>query len=110
MPSVVYAMLQALAVDEGQRVLDVGTGTGETAGALFHRCGHGRVTTIEVDASVSRQAGERLGAAGLYPQVVVGDGFEGYSDLAPYDRVLATVGLREIPGAWIEQTRPAASS
>ncbi|MFD5032492.1 hypothetical protein ACFWM0_19050 [Streptomyces sp. NPDC058405] len=60
MPSVVYAMLRTLALDDGMRVLDVGTGTGETAGALFHRCGPGRVTTIEVDRSVSEQAHERL--------------------------------------------------
>jgi protein-L-isoaspartate O-methyltransferase len=106
MPSVVYAMLHALAVEEDMRVLDVGTGTGETAGALFHRCRHGQVSTVEVDPCVSGRARERLCAAGLYPDVVVGDGFKGYADNAPYDRILATVGLREIPGAWIEQTRP----
>ncbi|MGW8971591.1 methyltransferase domain-containing protein [Streptomyces platensis] len=106
MPSVVYSLFQTLDVEKGMKALDVGTGTGETSGALFHRCGHGRVTTIEVDLAVSRQARERLCTAGLYPEVVVGDGFKGYRDSAPYDRILATVGLREIPGAWIEQTRP----
>ncbi|MEV6314071.1 methyltransferase domain-containing protein [Streptomyces sp. NPDC051776] len=105
MPSVVYAVLQDLAVDEGMRVLDVGTGTGETAGALTHRCGRGNVTTIEVDRSVSMRARERLCAAGLYPEVVVGDGYHGVPDGAPFDRILATVGLREVPRAWIEQTR-----
>ncbi|WP_065961701.1 methyltransferase domain-containing protein [Streptomyces sparsogenes] len=106
MPSVVYAMLQDLAVDTSMRVLDVGTGTGETAGALTHRCGGRNVTTVEVDGSVSRRARERLRAAGLSPDVVVGDGFEGCPDASPFDRVLATVGLREVPGAWIRQTRP----
>lgn len=106
MPSVVYSLLQTLEVDRGMRVLDVGTGTGETAGALHHRCGHGRVTTIEVDPAVSRGARERLCAAGLYPEIVVGDGARGNRDRAPYDRVLATVGLRRIPGPWIEQTSP----
>ncbi|WP_432094982.1 methyltransferase domain-containing protein [Streptomyces sp. bgisy100] len=105
MPSVVYAMLRTLDVDQGMRVLDVGTGTGESAGALTHRLGHGNVTTIEVDPSVSRHARERLCAAGLYPEVVVGDGFRGHAVAAAYDRMLATVGVREIPGAWIEQTR-----
>ncbi|MET8681663.1 methyltransferase domain-containing protein [Streptomyces sp. NPDC004647] len=105
MPSVVYALLQTLEAEKGMRVLDVGTGTGETSGALAHRCGRGLVTTIEVDESVSRRARERLCAAGLYPEVVVGDGFEGHAGAAPYDRILATVGLRKIPGAWIEQTR-----
>lgn len=106
MPSVVYSLLQTLDVAEGMRVLDVGTGTGETAGLLTHRCGQRRVTTVEVDRSLSLHARERLFSAGLFPEVVVGDGFAGWADHAPYDRILATVGLREIPGAWIAQTRP----
>ncbi|MEU8974434.1 methyltransferase domain-containing protein [Streptomyces monashensis] len=106
MPATVYLLLQDLAVEDGMRVLDVGTGTGETAGALTHRLGPGNVTTIEVDEFVSGAARERLCLHGLYPEVVVGDGFEGYADAAPYDRVLATVGVLEIPGAWVTQTRP----
>ncbi|MDT0265703.1 methyltransferase domain-containing protein [Streptomyces sp. DSM 44915] len=106
MPSVVYRMLRELAPDEGMKVLDVGTGTGETAAALSHRCGAARVTTVEVDASVSRRAGARLRALGLAPRTVVGDGWEGYAAHAPYDRVLATVGLRAVPGAWLAQVRP----
>ncbi|MET7764783.1 methyltransferase domain-containing protein [Streptomyces sp. NPDC005393] len=106
MPSVVYSLLQDLEVEEGMRVLDVGTGTGETAGALAHRLGGENVTTIEVDASVSGVARERLCRHGLYPHVVVGDGFKGHRDAAPYDRILATVGVRSVPPVWIEQTRP----
>ncbi|MGW4907363.1 protein-L-isoaspartate O-methyltransferase family protein [Streptomyces sp. NPDC004270] len=105
MPSVVYSLFQDLDVDEGMRVLDVGTGTGETAGALTHRVGRGGVVTIEVDRAVSVHARERLCRQGLYPEVVVGDGAAGYAEGAPYDRILATAGVREIPGAWVEQTR-----
>ncbi|MEU2059487.1 methyltransferase domain-containing protein [Streptomyces sp. NPDC013455] len=106
MPSVVYALLRDLDVAEGMRVLDVGTGTGETAGVLAHRLGSGNVTTVEVDGTVSAAARERLCGLGLYPEVVVGDGFEGHADSAPYDRVLATVGIRRVPPAWIRQLRP----
>lgn len=106
MPSVVYSLLQDLGVEDGMRVLDVGTGTGETAGALTHRLGRGNVTTVEVDKAVSATARDRLCRHGLYPHVVVGDGFEGYPDAAPYDRILATVGIRGVPTTWIEQTRP----
>jgi protein-L-isoaspartate O-methyltransferase len=105
MPSVVYSMLQTLNVDVGMKVLDVGTGTGETAAALTYRLGRQRVTTIEVDREVSRRARERLCRAGLYPEVVVGDGLAGCAGRAPYDRILATVGVRVIPAAWIDQTR-----
>ncbi|GGW89726.1 methyltransferase domain-containing protein [Streptomyces noursei] len=104
MPSVVYRLLGDLDLDEGMSVLDVGTGTGETAGALTHRTGAKNVVTIEIDRAVSHHARERLHAAGLYPNVVTGDGFKGHNDLR--DRTLATCGLRQVPGAWIEQTRP----
>ncbi|WP_167746409.1 hypothetical protein [Streptomyces melanosporofaciens] len=76
------------------------------APALAHRCGGRKVTTVEVDPAVSRHARQRPAAAGSRPEAVVGDGAKGCAGGAPYDRVLATVGLREIPGAWIEQTRP----
>lgn len=98
MPSVVYGLLRDLAVDEGMAVLDVGTGTGETTGALAHRCGGRKVTTVEVDPAVSRHARRRLAAAGLRPEVVLGDGAKGCAGSAPYDRVLATVGFRRSPG------------
>ncbi|WP_284581662.1 methyltransferase domain-containing protein [Streptomyces sp. 2P-4] len=105
MPSVVYSLLHDLDVDDGMTVLDVGTGTGETAGALAHRLGSSNVTTIEVDRAVSAHARERLCTLGLYPRVVVGDGFEGHPAGGPYDRILATVGVRSFPGAWVEQVR-----
>ncbi|MCS0600588.1 methyltransferase domain-containing protein [Streptomyces sp. LP11] len=106
MPSVVYALLRDLEVEGGMRVLDVGTGTGETAGALTHRLGRGRVTTVDVDGAVSAAARERLCRQGLDPEVVVGDGQAGHAATAPYDRVLATVGIRRVPPAWLRQTRP----
>ncbi|MFF7415695.1 protein-L-isoaspartate O-methyltransferase family protein [Streptomyces lydicus] len=103
-PSVVYGLLADLDLDGGMSVLDVGTGTGETAGALEHRAGPGRVTTFEVDPVVSRQAERRLHALGLTPRIVVGDGGAGYLPESPYHRVLVTFGLHDIPPALIQQT------
>ncbi|MEU2222215.1 methyltransferase domain-containing protein [Streptomyces sp. NPDC018347] len=105
MPSTVYSLLQDLDVAAGMRVLDVGTGTGETAALLSHRLGPRHVTTVEVDGTVSATARDRLHKQGFHPRVVVGDGFEGYPGTAPYDRVLATVGIRRLPMEWIRQTR-----
>ncbi|ARF59148.1 protein-L-isoaspartate(D-aspartate) O-methyltransferase [Streptomyces gilvosporeus] len=104
-PSVVYQLLGDLDLDHGMSVLDVGTGTGETAGALLHRAGRGLVTTVEVDHTVSAHAASRLRAAGLHPHTVVGDGSDGYRARAPYHRILVTFALRDFPGALIEQTR-----
>jgi hypothetical protein len=44
--------------------------------------------------------------AGYAPRLVLGDGALGWADEAPYDRVHVTVGVREVPYAWVEQVRP----
>ncbi|WP_230396492.1 methyltransferase domain-containing protein [Streptomyces blattellae] len=105
-PSVVYGMLRDLDADTGMRVLDIGTGVGETAALLAHRCGWRNVFTVDVDPAVSRRARECLCRLGLYVTTVVGDGAYGYPPAALYDRLLATYAVRIVPTTWITQTRP----
>ncbi|MFI1105798.1 methyltransferase domain-containing protein [Streptomyces melanogenes] len=106
-PSVVAAMLKDLDVRPGQRVLEVGTGTGWNAALLAHRLGPGAVTTVEVDPSLTHTARSSLARHGLGEVTVVcGDGFAGYEPGAPYDRIIATCGVRTLPAAWLEQCRP----
>ncbi|MGW4806436.1 methyltransferase domain-containing protein [Kitasatospora sp. NPDC004272] len=105
-PSLVASMLDDLKAEPGMRVLEQGTGTGWNAALLSHRLGDANVTTVEIDAAVSARARAALHAAGYRPQTVCADGALGWRDGAPYDRITATYGLREIPRAWIEQTRP----
>ncbi|MGA5702938.1 methyltransferase domain-containing protein [Peterkaempfera bronchialis] len=106
MPSVVSRMLADLDVFPGAHVLEVGTGTGWNAGLLSARLGGQCVVTVEVDRSVAAEARMALKRAGLHPEVVCGDGWDGWPDGAPYDRVIVTAGVREFPRAWLEQTRP----
>ncbi|MFH8807960.1 methyltransferase domain-containing protein [Streptomyces hygroscopicus] len=106
MPSVVFSMLHDLDVQPGSRVLEVGTGTGWNAALLAHRLGSVNVVTVEVDEAVAASARAALERFGLRAKVVHGDGFRGHPEGAPYDRVIATCGLRSIPFAWVEQTRP----
>ncbi|MET4926931.1 methyltransferase domain-containing protein [Streptomyces sp. PSRA5] len=108
MPSLVFAMLADLDVGPGQRVLEIGAGTGWNAALLAHRLGAGNVVTTEVDGAVAARARESLERFGLPVEVVHGDGFLGYAKRAPYDRVIATCGLREVPFAWVEQSSPGA--
>lgn len=105
-PSLVARMLQALDVAEGMRVLEIGTGTGWNAALLAHRLGDEAVTSVDVDPVVARTARRALAGAGFAPAVVVGDGMAGWPAAAPFDRVVATCGVRGVPWAWVEQTRP----
>ncbi|MFE4973073.1 methyltransferase domain-containing protein [Kitasatospora sp. NPDC056651] len=106
MPTVVAQMLRHLQVSDGMRVLDVGTGTGWTAGLLAARLGAANVVTVEVDRGLSEGARHRLVAHRLPVRTVVGDGTLGHPAGAPYDRVHVTAAVRRVPGALIEQTVP----
>lgn len=105
-PSIVFSCLRDLDVRDHDRVLEIGTGTGWTAGLLTARLGDGNVTSIEVDPALAATAAADLDRAGLSPRLIVGDGALGYPAGAPFDRVHVTCGVREIPGTWIGQTRP----
>ncbi|MCG5219906.1 methyltransferase domain-containing protein [Streptosporangium soli] len=105
-PGVVAAELGLLDPYDGDEILEVGTGTGWTAALLSHRLGDENVTSVEIDPSVLAVAEENLRKAGRSPQLVLGDGTKGHPEAAPYDRVHVTCGVREVPYAWVEQTRP----
>lgn len=104
-PHMVFSMLADLDVKDGQHVLEIGTGTGWNSGLLAHRLGEENVVSIELDADVAKGAGENQRAAGLFPLVIVGDGRLGYPGGAPYDRIIATCSVGEVPRAWVDQTR-----
>ncbi|MEC4017767.1 methyltransferase domain-containing protein [Streptomyces sp. H27-D2] len=106
MPSVVFRMLRDLDVRAGNTAMEIGTGTGWNAALLAHRLGAENVVTVEVDEAVAASARAALERFGLPVRVVHGDGFLGYPAGAPYDRIIATCGLRSIPFAWVQQSRP----
>ncbi len=109
MPTMVATMLGDLGVHDGDRVLEVGTGTGWNAALLAHRLGAARVVTVELDEAVAARAAANLAAAGPAPLAVVGDGAQGWPAAAPYDAVLSTCSVARVPRGWIEQTRPGAT-
>lgn len=103
LPSLVVGMLEALEVEDGMRVLEIGTGTGYNAALLCHRVGDENLTTVEVDPDVADRAEGVLNRVGYFPDVAVGDGLAGYPANAPYDRLIVTCGVRRIPGVWSAQ-------
>ena len=85
-------MLQALNVQPGDRVLEIGTGSGFVT-ACLQRLG-GKVTSYEIDAALSSQAGERLAALGIDDvKLVVGDIFEAELESAAFDVIAVTGSL-----------------
>lgn len=104
-PSVVGLMLEQLQPQAGERILELGAGTGYNAALLAHLVGeNGHVTTIDVDEDLVDGARAHLAAAGVdNVTVVLGDGAVGHAGGAPYDRIIATVGAHGIPNAWLEQ-------
>lgn len=60
MPSTMLAMLNELDVHEGQKVLEIGTGTGYNTALLAHRLGAGNVVSIKIDLDIAQQAGANL--------------------------------------------------
>ena len=106
MPTIMAVMLQALRTEEGHRVLEIGTGTGYNAALLCHRLGDSMVSTVDVDGEIVEATARRLLSCGYRPTCVVTDGARGYPAGAPYDRVLCTCAVSEIPLDWLEQTVP----
>ncbi|MFE9063136.1 methyltransferase domain-containing protein [Streptomyces violaceusniger] len=107
-PSLMARMLQALQVRDGDRVLEIGAGTGYNAALLAHRLGDTQVTTLDLDPEITEAARNHLAAAGFRPAVVTGDGARGCPLHAPYDRIIATCAVASIPSAWLGQCRPGA--
>ena len=111
-PSLMALMCEALEVRDGQRVLEIGAGTGYNAALLAHRLGPDAVTTVDLDEEITAAARAHLTAYGTAEArgvtVVTGDGALGYPPRAPYDRVIATCELPAVPPAWLEQCRPGA--
>jgi protein-L-isoaspartate(D-aspartate) O-methyltransferase len=107
-PGIMAVMLEQLDLAPGHRVLEIGTGTGYNAALMAHLVGPwGRVTSLELDEDLAAAAAACLDAAG-YPHVVsvCGDGAFGHPEHAPYDRIIATVGVWDLAPAWLAQLAP----
>ncbi|HET9898451.1 MAG TPA: ATP-grasp peptide maturase system methyltransferase [Streptosporangiaceae bacterium] len=102
-PGLMALMLEALEVQDGMSVLEVGTGTGYNAALLCSRLGSELVTSIDIDRELVETARERLRSIGYAPHLAAYDGMAGYPDNAPYARLISTVAVPSIPHAWITQ-------
>ncbi|MCH2285414.1 MAG: protein-L-isoaspartate(D-aspartate) O-methyltransferase [SAR324 cluster bacterium] len=95
-PTTVMLMLQLLEVLPGQRVLEIGAGSGYNAALLAELTGE--VVTVERHLQLVKIAQENLKQAG-YEDVIVanGDGRQGYASEGPYDRIMVTAAAHQVP-------------
>ena len=105
-PALMAEMLELLAARPGDRVLEIGTGTGYNTALLSNIAGpKGRVTSVDVDAELARVARRALREAGYRASIKVADGRQGHPSAGPYDRIIVTACADEIPRAWFDQLK-----
>jgi protein-L-isoaspartate(D-aspartate) O-methyltransferase len=104
-PYVVAVATQALEIGSEMRVLEIGCGSGYQAAVLSHLCR--RVYAVERHKALLREAGARFAALRIHNVVTWhGDGLKGWPEQAPFDRILLSAAVPEVPPALIEQLKP----
>jgi protein-L-isoaspartate(D-aspartate) O-methyltransferase len=104
-PYIVAFMTEAIRPAPGDRVLEVGTGSGYQAAVVAGLVSE--VFTMEIRPDLAESARKRLADLG-YGNVTVkaGDGFRGWPEHAPYDAIIVTAAPQEIPTPLVEQLKP----
>lgn len=104
-PCVMASMLEQLQLGPGQRVLEIGAGTGYNAALIATLVTDaGRVTTVEIDADIAHQSREHLEDADIgNVRVVATDGWFGAADDAPFDRIMLTASTDDLSPYWVNQ-------
>ncbi len=104
-PYIVGLMTELLALSGTEKVLEIGTGSGYQAAVLAQLCI--QVFSIEIVPALADSARVRLARLG-YENVIVrqGDGYRGWPDEAPFDRIIVTAAPPEVPPDLVAQLRP----
>ncbi|SMO72621.1 protein-L-isoaspartate(D-aspartate) O-methyltransferase [Fodinibius sediminis] len=104
-PFIVGYMTQMLDLQAGEKVLEIGTGSGYQAAVLSEITPH--VFTIEIVAPLGQQARSRFDQLGYSTiQTKIGDGYRGWPKQAPFDAIIMTAAPETIPQPLIDQLKP----
>lgn len=103
-PSVVSRMTEWLDVQEGQKILEIGSGSGWQTAILAYLVGSGSVYSLERHSELAEFAKKNLDKLGiLNVKVISGDGGFGYPEESPFDRIIITAACKKIPDLLLEQ-------
>ncbi len=104
-PFMVAIATELLDIEDSDKVLEIGSGLGYQAAVLAELSDH--VYTVEILSELAEEAERRLSDAGYdNVRVRIGDGSRGWSDAAPFDKILVSVSVKTIPAALLEQLKP----
>ena len=102
-PYTVAVQTELLKLKPGEKVLEIGTGSGYQAAVLCEM--DAEVYSIERYQELHLQAKETLNKLGYYPRLFFGDGFEGLPQHAPFDKILVTAAPEKIPEKLLNQLK-----
>jgi len=104
-PLIVALMTELLQVEEGDKILEIGTGSGYQAAVLSLLTDH--VYTMEIIAELAQSALDRLNSLNFDSvEVRQGDGYYGWQEKAPFDKIIVTAAAGHVPPPLINQLKP----
>jgi len=104
-PYIVAIMTELLQTAKTQKVLEIGTGSGYQAAVLSPLAG--QVYSIEIVPALARRSAALLKELGCSNVTVrQGDGYQGWPEQAPFDRIILTAAPSEVPKALLDQLKP----
>lgn len=103
-PYIVAYMTEALELKPGDKVLEIGTGSGYQAAVLAKITPH--VFSVEIICELERSAGETLGRLGFSSvRTRCADGYEGWPEEAPFDAIILTAAPAQVPKPLLNQLK-----
>jgi len=103
-PSVVSRMTEWLDIKEGQKILEIGTGSGWQTAILAYLVGNGKIYSLERHVELAEFAKKNLDKLGISNvKVILKDGSFGLQEESPFDRIIITAACKKIPDTLIEQ-------
>ncbi|MFA5042227.1 MAG: protein-L-isoaspartate(D-aspartate) O-methyltransferase [Candidatus Paceibacterota bacterium] len=109
-PSVVAFMLELLSPKEGEKILDIGSGSGWTTALLSYLAGgKGKVISIERIKELKEFGENNIKKYNFIKKgitkVILGDGYQGFKEEAPFDKILISASASKIEEEWLKQLK-----